>query len=279
MNSMTGFGSSFLQEKDFKVEVSIKSINSRFFETKFYSPSYYFSLESELQKKISKKCQRGSFTVRIHRFPQKPRPQVLFKWDKEQAKKWKKLYQELSQKLNLKNDLTAKDILQREGVLNEIEKPTLLNQKEKQIVKKVFEQSLMACLKQRKREGEKLKKDIKSQIQSLENLIKNIEVLNEKQKKVFIDKKRNFKKKDSLLETEKFDTHEEIVRVKEHLAELNSFIKKDQQVGKKIDFYVQELLREVNTIGAKANLPKLTLKVVEAKFCLEKIKEQIQNIE
>ena len=278
MNSMTGFGSSSVENKDFKIEVSIKSVNSRFLEMKFYTPPYYFNLEPELQKKISQKCKRGSFLVRINRFPQKPLSRVFFKWDKDQAKKWKSLYHDLSKKLNLANNLTIKDIVNCEGVLNLVEKPPNLSLKEKEALKKNFDKSLSACLSQRKREGLKLKKDMALQIKSIESLIKGIEVLNEKQKRIFL-KKRTVKRKDSSLETEKFDTHEEIVRVKEHLDQVKSLIKKDPQAGRKVDFYIQELLREVNTIGAKATLPKLTLKVVEAKFCLEKIKEQIQNIE
>ena len=278
MNSMTGFGSASFENKDFKIEVSVKSVNSRFLEVKFYSPPYYFSLESELQKKISQTFKRGSFFVYINRFPQKPLSRVFFKWDKDQAKKWKNLYQDLSKKLNLKNDLGIKEILNREGVLNLIEKPQSLNSQEKERVKKTFDKSLQACLKQRKREGLKLKKDIIFQMKSIQALIKLMALLNEKQKATFL-KKRLKKGKEMSLETEKFDSHEEIVRVKEHLNQIKSLIKSDSHAGRKVDFYVQEVLREVNTIGAKANLPKLTLKVVEAKFCLEKIKEQIQNIE
>lgn len=278
MNSMTGFGSASVENKDFKIELNIKSVNSRFLEMKFYTPPYYLNLEPELQKKISQKCRRGSFVIHISRFPQKPLSRVFLKWNKAQAEKWKNLYQSLSKKLNLKNDLGIKEILHREGVLNLIEKPQNLSRSEKEIVKKTFDKGFSACLKQRKREGLRLKKDIALQMKSIQSLTKSIELLNKKQKQNFI-KKRVVNRKGSPLETEKFDTHEEVVRVKEHLEEMKSIIKSDLHVGRKIDFYTQELLREVNTIGAKATLPKMTLKVVELKFCLEKIKEQIQNIE
>ena len=275
---MTGFGSFSLESKDFKIEVNIKSINSRFLETKFYSPPCYFNLEPELHKKITQNFKRGFFSVRINRFPQKLQFPISLKWDEIQAKKWKNIYQNLSKKLKLKNDLTIQDIIHREGVVNLSEKPVNLSQKEIKQLHQVFDKSLRACLQQRKREGLKLKKDINLQISTLQNLIKNLEALNEKQKKSFM-KKKNFKRKETLLETEKFDTHEEIVRFKEHLDHVKSLIKTDSPVGRKVDFYIQELLREVNTIGAKATLSQMTLKVVEVKFCLEKIKEQIQNIE
>ena len=81
------------------------------------------------------------------------------------------------------------------------------------------------------------------------------------------------------LETEKTDIHEEIVRWGEHLKHLKKISRATEAVGRKMDFYVQEILRELNTIGSKSQIARLTFKVVEAKSFLEKIKEQIQNIE
>ena len=78
---------------------------------------------------------------------------------------------------------------------------------------------------------------------------------------------------------EKFDIHEEIIRIKEHLKHFKKMTSDASTVGRKMDFYVQEILREINTIGSKSQLSDLTLKVVEGKFALEKIKEQIQNVE
>ena len=280
MNSMTGFGFSSIENKNFKLEVSIKSVNSRFLDIKFYTPAYYFTLEPELQKKISQKCKRGCFVVHINRFPSKPIPFISVQWNKDQAKKWKTLYQELSKKLNIKNDLGLKELVNREGVLNLIEKPQPLSLKEKTIVKKAFDKSLQDCLQQRKREGIHLKKDLISQLESIQAFINQIEILNKKQKSERVTRTKKLEqKKDNFMETEKFDVHEEVVRVKEHLSQLKKIISKSFDVGRKIDFYTQEILREINTIGAKAILSKLTLKVVETKFCLEKIKEQTQNVE
>ncbi|MCZ0933148.1 MAG: hypothetical protein OXJ52_08360, partial [Oligoflexia bacterium] len=96
MNSMTGFGFQSINTKDFKLEISIKSINSRFLDIKFYTPAYYMPLEAELKKVISSRCKRGYFVARMDRFPQKPAPSISFQWNKQQAQKWKKLYNNLS---------------------------------------------------------------------------------------------------------------------------------------------------------------------------------------
>ena len=284
MNSMTGFGFSSLTENDFKVEISVKSVNSRFLETKFYTPSYYMPLESELKKTISSKFKRGYFVVRIDRFPQKPAPSISPQWNKKQALKWKKLYNQLSKELNFKNNFSLNDLINREGVLNLIEKPKDLSLKEKQTIKKLFDKSLQACLRERKREGLVLKKDILSQIKVLQACLQKIESLNKKQYKDYLKKKdefikKNHQRKELNLELEKFDTHEEIIRVKEHLSHFKKILSKSLDIGRKLDFYIQEILREVNTIGSKSQLSQLTLNVVSSKFALEKIKEQVQNVE
>ena len=284
MNSMTGFGFQSLSAKDYKLEINIKSVNSRFLDIKFYTPPYYMPLETEFKKMISSKCKRGYFIIRIDRFPQKPAPSISFQWNKQQAQKWKKLYNKLSKELQFKNDLSLKDLINREGVLDLIEKPQSLSAKEKQQVKIVFQKSLQSCLTERKREGLALKRDILSQLKALSALTQKIELLNKKQQTDYLQKKDKFIKKNNYqkelnMEIEKFDTHEEIVRVKEHLNHFKTILNKPSDIGRKLDFYVQEILREMNTIGSKSHLSELTLNIVSSKFALEKIKEQVQNVE
>ncbi len=284
MQSMTGFGFSSINTKDFKLEVSVKSVNSRFMDIKFYTPTYYIPLEQTLKKLISSKCKRGYFVVHIERSPQKPAPAISLKWDKQQAKKWKNLYHNLSKEIKVANHLTAESLAQQEGVVQLIEKTQNLSLQEKKTVKNSFNSAFQACLKERKREGLVLKKDILSQLNTILSLFNKITILNKKQKDAYLKQKNNHikkhnKQKDTILEMEKFDIHEEIIRMKEHLKHFKKITESSSAIGRKLDFYVQEILREMNTMGAKSNLPELTLKVVEGKFILEKIKEQIQNIE
>ena len=284
MQSMTGFGFVSAHTKDLKLEISVKSVNSRFLDIKFYTPPYYAPLEGEMNKMISNRCQRGYFVVRIERYPQKPPPILSLNWDREQSWKWKKIYEKASKDLNLKNPLTVADLIQREGVVRLIEKPKSLSLQEKKKVKDCFSRAFLACLKERKREGAVLKKDILSHLKVLQSLCKKISALNEKQKKLSLKQKseylkQNNKRLDLALEVEKTDVHEEIIRTEEHLKHFKKMTASPHSVGRKLDFYIQEILREMNTIGSKSHLSDLTLKVVEGKFLLEKIKEQIQNIE
>ena len=282
MQSMTGFGFASVSDKDFKLEISIKSVNSRFLDIKFYTPSCYAPLEPELQKLLSNKCQRGYFTVRMDRYPQKPFSSISLRWDKSQAQKWKKLYDNISKEMKFKNSLAAEKLIHKEGVIRLIEKPEPLSPKEKKKVKDSFHSALQSCLQERKREGLTLKKDILFYLTATHSFLKKINLLNKKQKDFYLKKKSEYTKhnrKDLSLEMEKFDVHEELVRIKEHLKHFKKMVTSTLSTGKKLDFYVQEILREMNTIGSKSHSPELTLQTVEGKFVLEKIKEQIQNIE
>ena len=277
MQSMTGFGFVSASGGDFKLDISVKSVNSRFLDIKFYTPSYYAPLEPEMQKLISRECQRGAFVVRIERCPPKPPPSLHLNWNKAMARKWKKLYENLSQEMKCKNHLTVGELMNCEGVASLEEKSKNLSQLEKKTVKESFSRAFKSCLKERKREGLLLKKDILSHWLSLQSLAQKIKQLNKKRKDIYL--KKRSQSKDMVLEWEKFDVHEEMVRIKEHLKHFKRLMIAPSVVGRKMDFYVQEILREINTIGSKAQQSELTLQVVEAKFALEKIKEQIQNIE
>ncbi len=277
MKSMTGFGFSSIGNKEFKVFVSIKSINSRFMDIKYYLPPFYSSLEPEFQKILFSNCTRGQFFIRVNRVPQKPFPSFVLKKNKEQAKKWKKLYDNLSKELSIKNDLKATDLINQTGVVSVIETPALLSVSEKNKVKMAFQQALKSCFKEKIREGAALRVDILSHIESMQSYLKKIKSLSYKQQKKCKSKK--FKNNGELFELEKADISEEIVRTEEHLKYFKSISGSQQSIGKKMDFYVQELLREINTIGSKSQISSLTKNVVEIKFILEKIKEQVQNIE
>ena len=282
---MTGFGAAFFEAADFSLELVVKSLNSRFLEIKFYTPACYTHFEPQLKKLISEKCQRGYFTIRIERFPANPPQEFSLDWDKPQALKWKALYKRMAQEMKFANDLTVAALVQKEGVLNLRKKPFKLSLREEKRLKETFLQALRACLQERKREGALLKKDILSNMKSLQAHFRQIKLLNGRQKQAYMAKKnflvqKSKKSTDLVMEMEKFDIHEEIVRMEGHFKHFKKITSSTSSpAGRKIDFYIQEILREMNTMGAKSVLPDLTLKVVEGKFILEKIREQSQNIE
>jgi len=272
MQSMTGFGVSFVESSEFKTFISVKSVNSRFIHTKYTLSPFYASLEAKLQKEIFKTFTRGQFFIRVDRMPQTPPSSFVLKVNKTQAQKWKSLYVKISRELKVKNNLTLTDLVHQEGVVQTIEQPVFLSPSEANKVKKGFQQALKACLKERMREGRALKIDIFKQINQLKTYLKKAEKLAKQQ--------TTQKKKSALMdiELEKLDMNEEIVRITEHVKYLQSLLKSPDSVGKKMDFYVQEIAREANTIGSKSQIPQLTQYIVEIKSLLENIKEQVRNI-
>lgn len=277
MESMTGFGSSSIKGKDFKTFISIKSVNSRFVDMKFYLSSFYTDLENEWRKVVLNKVVRGQFYIRVNRVPETPITPASIQWNHHQARKWINTYNKISKQAQLKNDLTVSELIHQEGVI-EIQKsiPTLTLYEKKQI-RKAFDQALQSCIQERKREGNYLKKEILKYYNLIQKDLRTIKSLSKKQRSKMNIKIKNNKKE--WFDADKTDISEEIVRTEEHLKHFKNLLHKSQSSGKKIDFYLQELLREVNTIGSKSQISTLTKSVIEIKFNLEKIKEQVQNIE
>ena len=293
MKSMTGFGSASVENKNFRLEISVKSVNSRFLDIKYYIPSFYSSLEPGIQKLIFQKGRRGHFIVRMDRFPSRPVPSLVLRWDRGQAEKWKSLYQKASREMEARKAaggaISIDRLMEKEGVVNVIEQPEPLSAREGQIVRAAFKKALQSCLRERIREGESLKKDILSQTRSLQSVMKKIRILSKKQNKRQSQKRSRqnpplkesqsaFRRED-LFEGDKYDMNEEIIRVEEHLRHFQKIAREARPVGKKLEFYTQELVRELNTIASKSQMGELTFQAVEGKAAVERIKEQAQNIE
>ena len=279
MKSMTGFGTASGKGRDFKVEVHIKTLNSRFIDIKFFTPPFYLSVEPDFRKTIFKKCSRGFISVFIERFPKSPPSGVSLKWNKAQALKWKRLYQNLSADLKVKNNLDASHLIALDGVVQSLKYPPPLSLHEKKQVQFAFNKALDNCIRERVREGKALKADILIQSQKLASLLKSLKKLNHLQKKKSLSRRRDYENGDRM-EKEKFDFNEELVRLEEHLKHFRKILgNRVPASSKKLEFYAQELLREFNTIGSKTSLSDSTLQVVEGKFAIEKIKEQVQNLE
>jgi len=311
MKSMTGFGFASGSGKDYRVEINIKSVNSRFTDVKFYTSPFYFSLERELKSFIFKSSCRGQWIVRIDRFPSKPPSLFVISRDKKQARRWQEVYKHLSRELGIKNDLNVSHLTQLEGVVNTIEKTPPLNTVEKAQVIASFKKAFQSCLREKAREGQALKRDVTGNLNFLEKSLGKIQVIHKREKQKADARYKKTLHKEKAINGEKlkknskrkskdsfgslknkefavkggisgegfFDINEEIVRMREHLKNCKKLVKQRGSTGKKLDFYTQEILRELNTIGSKSQTALITGQVVDSKFALEKIKEQVQNIE
>lgn len=289
MRSMTGFGSAHESTPNLDVEVSLRSVNGRFLDLRFHLPKEYIGFEGEFRQLLQKNLSRGSVDIFVQRKAQKTR-KVHF--DDSLAKSWLAGAKALGKKLNLNTEMTLKDLVQSAPILT-VEESSSLDSQEKKSVVALFKKSLQALESSREREGAALKSHLKTLLQTLTKSVSDLEKCRA-EARVEVQKKweERWQSWPELIQldpqkytqevmtfVERSDISEELIRLREHVSEMTRLASVEECIGKKLDFYSQELLREINTIGSKSSKAELTQLVVDAKSIIEQIKEQVQNIE
>jgi uncharacterized protein (TIGR00255 family) len=290
MKSMTGYGSSQHKDRRLELEVHVKSVNGRFLEVRFHLPKEYAPFENDFRK-FFQGWSRGTVDVYVHRRPGADSRMKSVQLREDHAAHWAKVLKSLNQKLKLQNEVGLRDILQMPFVMEHQDRTALMPGELKQ-AEKQMRQALSRCQTLRLSEGRVLKKELSNQLTQLERRISGMEGWRDeamKSAQARLKSRLATLEADKLdasrlaLETalviDKMDVHEEVVRLKEHVKACRALMSGREARGKKLDFYCQELLREVNTIGSKSQLASLTQVVVEAKSIIEKFREQVQNIE
>lgn len=290
MKSMTGFGKAHLEGREVAIDVTLRSVNGRFLEVRLHGPRFYVPLEIEIKKKVSQKLSRGSVDLSIIRRPLVSREQVTF--NQNLAKKWLDGFNLSAKKLGLE---TLKDphlLLQIPDFVR-VEEPDTISASEKKLLLQTIEQALAKLEQTRLSEGAALKKGIQRDLKNLKSEVTAIKKMSAKIRPDLetrylerIHKIKNLPDVDPqrllveiAIQVDKCDIGEEIVRLDAHIDAITSLIAEKSLQGKRLDFYAQELLREVNTIGSKSTSAALTQRVIQAKSCIEKYREQVQNLE
>tara|TARA_B100000003_G_scaffold194782_1_gene196308 strand:+ start:410 stop:1270 length:861 start_codon:yes stop_codon:yes gene_type:complete len=284
IKSMTGFGRGSAGRGQNKIEVEIRSVNSRFLEIKINGSKLEPIAEKKIRDMIESNLHRGNVFLRIHLKLDQDKNKVNFNKVRFEMINdiLKKIHVDYGQKLDLSDIISTNDLL----ILDEPE--DLKNN----VLIKAVELGLNQVNKMREKEGHQIEKDIRCRIENIQNLIKNIELesknySNERQNKMRekISKLLDEKELDEsrLIQevayiSERVDITEEIVRSRSHFDQLLSYLSEPEPVGKRINFLLQEIGREVNTIGSKSPQLQVTNHVIEIKGELEKIREQAQNI-
>jgi uncharacterized protein (TIGR00255 family) len=291
MNSMTGYGAAQVKSRSLEIEVHVKSVNGRFLEVRFHLPKEYAPYENDFRRVFSGWA-RGTVDVYIHRRPAGESRLQTVKIREQNAQYWAKTLKQLAKSLKIEPDLTLRDILQMPYVMEQQDRLSL-QPNELKAVEGALKKAVKKCEELRASEGKQLKKELLDQIKKLEGKIVEVEGWREealassqqrlKSRLAQLEAEKEMDPSRLALETalliDKMDVTEEVVRVKEHLKACRALLQSDEARGKKLDFYCQELLREVNTIGSKSQLASLTHVVVDAKSVIEKFREQVQNIE
>lgn len=286
IKSMTGFGNILLSNNLYSLTIDIKSINSRYLDCKIKLPKQIEQYEVDIITNIKKVCKRGRISVNINLDSISSELNHSPEINKTLFKEYNKFVNQLNEEFNLNfkiNDLfEIKDFILKQNKISITKKKLLL----------AFDEALFKLEEMKLKEGTFLVKDIKKRIVNLDKTIKKISIISTKNsslikdkylKKInkFIDKihiEESRLAMEAAILSEKIDITEECVRFHSHLQQIQKLFNQNKPVGKKLNFILQELLREANTIGSKSNDVKIINLVIVLKEEIEKIKEQSQNI-
>lgn len=286
--SMTGYGRGDFSIGNDTFAVEVKSLNHRFIDMNLRMPERFYPLENRMREEIKGRFSRGSFSVFLTSVSMEA-PQL--KLNIQAAKLYLDAAAELKKEFGIKSEIDAGALLKLKDVFS-LEKKGPASESDWTPLKEALDKAFAQLEDWRKKEGENLKADLLQRLDSLEGLVFHVEARAPKTLEAYKERlKEEIEKliKDKvdeariLLEAamfaERTDINEEIARLKSHLDMFRKFLKFDEPVGKRLDFLCQEIGREVNTIGSKANDIKITQTVIEMKGDVEKIREQVQNIE
>lgn len=292
VKSMTSFGRSRSEEGLERIfSIEMKSVNHRYLDMNIRMPKSMFPLEERIRKIISGILNRGKVDVYIN-IKNFHKGDSVAELNEALAKSYFECLQKLSDELGIVNDITTTKIARFPDVISIVEKEENIEEIFNEI-KSLIESSLDKMVDMRIREGEKLKEDILDKLLVIENFVDSIEKiadlipieyksrLEERIKEltsgVEIDKNRIAV--EIAIFADKATVDEEIIRLRSHIEQMRNTLELDEPIGRKLDFIVQEMNREANTIASKSNDMKMTNIVIDIKNLIEKIREQVQNIE
>ncbi len=291
MKSMTGFGiANLFTATGAEIHIEIVSYNKKQLDLRMSLPSELMSMETSLRKKVTEYVSRGSINIKIEITPSPEELNSFFEINKELAASYVKTAEKLQKRLKIPGKININELLNVPGVLKESIKNSTI---EKDDVMQTLEAAIEQLISMRKKEGEELKKDISSRLTAISGLLTKIQPLTTKipaiQKERLLNNLKNANLeisshddrvlKELIIFTDRSDVSEEITRIESHLLQFQALIKKDEPIGRTMEFMIQELQREINTLGTKAAHSEISPSVVLFKTELEKIREQIQNVE
>jgi uncharacterized protein (TIGR00255 family) len=291
IRSMTGFGLGEIQADGFSVRVELRTVNHRFLQARFRLPSEFSSLEPQVDKLVKKSLARGAVTLTV--IVDRSQEQTAVKVDEQAAARYAHLIGDLAKNLGIKNDMSLSSLVGLPGVIS-TQSGESDHDTEAKCLLEAVQQALTNLVEMRSVEGAHLEADIRSQADAVGNLRVTVgermpivvqqHFDNMRQRaEDLMGREATIDPKDLSRElamlAEKSDVAEEVSRLDSHLEQLDKVLLSGGEVGRKLDFLVQELYREANTIGSKVGDAEVAHAVVELKTHIERIREQVQNVE
>lgn len=291
MKSMTGFGRAKLEKNNRIYNIEIKSVNHKYNDITVKLPRSLSYIEDKIKKEISANIARGKIDIYIsfENYSEEGKQVIL---NEELVDEYIKQWKALAEKYNFKMDIPITEITKL---------PDVLTLKQTEDKENVIENELLECLKEainqftkmREQEGNKIKEDLLIRISKIETEVENISEYSTRLVEEYVVKLEERIKEilkvdivdqarlamEVVIYADKCSVEEELTRLRSHIEQFKTLLEETKPVGKKIDFLIQEMNRETNTIGSKSGSLEITNLVINIKTELEDIREQIQNIE
>ncbi len=291
IRSMTGFGRAQISVEGFNITVEIRSVNHRYFEFSSRIPRAYGFLEEKIKSHLSSKISRGKVECCLS-IESTADDSITVKVNEPLMKGYFDAIMSIGEKLGVSAHPTAQEISRYPDVLsvtkNEVDEDYLWEQ-----VKIALNEAVKKFIAMREIEGERLKVDVLSRAETIIKNVEFVEARSPETVKEYNEKLLNRMKEvlegatvdesriltEAAIYADKIAVAEETVRLRSHIGQLREMLESDEAIGRKIDFLIQEINRETNTIGSKAQDVSIAKVVIDTKAEIEKIREQIQNIE
>lgn len=293
-NSMTGHGAAQRQNAQFAIDVEIRSVNHRFLSLQIKLPGDFAAAEPDIEEIVRKRLHRGSVTVTVV-VKRKGAAASLAVVDLEQAQAVTDAMRSLAKKLKLKGSVTLEMVAAAPGVLSTPRNAAVMDAASRELLRSAVSEALDGLCAERQREGEALAADLRDRVGALQTGTAAVEArvpramaeyrlrLKKRVEDLMAEYSSSLKEGDLAREiailAERSDVAEEVSRLRAHIAELQSLLGRREPVGRRIDFLLQEMGREVNTTGSKSIDAEITNHVMNLKAELERIREQAANLE
>ena len=293
LKSMTGYGRSEFVDENYDLSFEMKAVNHKFLDIQVKLPYFLNFCEEDIKKVVRKKLSRGRVDIFIRGKQKFSENNSALDVNYELASAYFEAYKSISTKLGIDASIGIGHIVRNDNVVevktSEIDEEYLKNNVLESVEKAVDELVSMRIV-----EGENLNKDLLDNLSAFENNLENIierkeDVLNNQIDRLKLklnefcgelsESEVNRLNLEVIFYTDKLDISEEIARLNSHIQNFKKFLNLESQVGKKIEFLLQEMNREINTIASKSNNYAISTYVIEMKVIIEKLREQIQNVE
>ena len=291
IKSMTGYGSAVYSENGKKYSVEIKSVNNRYSDISVKAPRIYGFLEDALRKRAAERIRRGKADIYVT-VENDGADSGSVSVDTSLAAQYMKAFSQLSDSLGIPCNMKSEDFLRIQDVFR-VEKAEENEDEITAAAKKALDGALDRFEEMRLREGEKMLEDLQTHLAVIKEETAHIEAhapeIEEQYRKRIEERVRDILGTAPYDETrllteaavfsDRVNVNEEIVRLKSHISQFSEMLASDEPVGRKIDFLIQEMNRETNTIGSKSNDLEASKIIINIKAEIEKLREQIQNVE